>query len=298
MTVSDTDEADYPIMTGADSLITKVGSDGLIAINSSGDLCTSSCSGDNVREYHYSGAETAVNNWIRFAGENWRIIGIFKGETSEGSNVWNMKIIREEALPAPSSTTYGTHTLAGTGTYSIGTGSHSNQTSYTAGQYYWNKPTSGTGYADWNNAGIKAYLNDESNTNSWYYKTFTSSSGTGYAYRNYIATTTYYLYTVNYKSTPINAYKQERNTDKNSTKYYEATWSGKIGLAYSSDWGYATDSSVWKNGASKTMYDYDGVSGIKTKNWILRANDSSGGYWLLSPSSGGSGYALTTDSFL
>jgi len=77
---------------------------GLVAINNDGSLCTSSCS--NAREYRYSGAETTVNNWITFAGENWRIIGLFKGETDEGTGIWNMKIMREEALPSPSSTSY------------------------------------------------------------------------------------------------------------------------------------------------------------------------------------------------
>jgi len=265
----------------------------LVAINQDGSICTSSCTIDKVREYRYSGAETTVNNWITFAGENWRIIGLFKGETDEGA-VWNIKIMREESLGLPSSASYssmlsGSKIISNSTTVgnSVGTGSHSTvQTEYTAGKYYWNYGGTKGGYADWNNAGIQAYLNDDQ-SESWYYDNFVNSSGKGYPYRNYIAITTYYINTVRYSGIKASeAYTDERGGAQGN--YYGATWSGKIGLPYASDYGYAAVKGAW----STNLSSYNSYSNIKTNNWFLRENDSSGFLWLISPSNSSNQRAL------
>ena len=115
------------------------------------------------------------------------------------------------------------------------------------------------------------------------------------SYKGFIdSNTTYYLGNVNRESTPSNAYTQERNTESsNLWSGNHGTWTGKIGLLYPSDWGYATDPTVW-NGTSTIMYygGYNNIENIKTRNWILKSNDTSGWYWLLSPSSHNSDNAL------
>ena len=61
------------------------------------------------------------------------------------------------------------------------------------------------------------------------------------------------------------------------------TWTGKIAIAYPSDYGYAADLSL----CQKSLYDYND-STCTSNNWmknIITNNDSSVG-WLLTPNSG------------
>ena len=249
--------------------------DGLIAINTSGELALQ---GDTIREYRYSGGENCVKNYIWFNNENWRIVGIFDGK---------IKIVKDTPIEsAPTTYTnkqgdtafalqYDTQTWAGV----------------QVSRMYWNKD-GGTraNKNDWSEAGLQYYLNEENSTSSnSYYDTMNGS------YKGFIdSNTTYYLGKVVYDQvTPSMSYTQERNTESsNLWSGNPGTWTGKIGLLYPSDFGYATDPTVW-NDTNTTMYNYSGVNNIKMRNWILKSNDPYGGYCLLSPSSYYSNYAVS-----
>ena len=266
-------------MTGSD-LSNKLGTDGLIAVNTNGELYDATDQTQTIREYRYSGGENDVKNYIWFNNENWRIVGIFDG---------HIKIVKDTPISsAPTSYTnkrgdtafdlqYDTQTWAGV----------------QVSQMYWNKD-GGTraNLNDWSEAGLQYYLNEENSTlNNSYYDTMNGS------YKGFIDNdTTYYLGKVVYNQvTPSMSYTQERDISSgNLWSGNPGTWTGKIGLLYPSDWGYATDPIVW-NGTTTEMYNYDGVSNIKTRNWILKSNDTSGYYWLLSPSSSNSNYAMNWD---
>ena len=78
-------------------------------------------------------------------------------------------------------------------------------------------------------------------------------------------------------------YEKERGTTVYSGR--SPTWTGKIALAYPSDYGYATDLSK----CSQTLYNYND-STCKSNDWMYSVITNSGrnAGWLLTP---GSGYA-------
>ena len=267
--------------TGVQTLLTKVNiptttpteeqtcdgtEDGLIAINTSGGLALQ---GDTIREYRYSGGENCVKNYIWFNNENWRIVGILDSK---------IKIVKDTPISsAPTSYTnkQGDTPFALQRTTETWAGVQ-------VSRMYWNKD-GGTraNLNDWSEAGLMYYLNEENSTSSnSYYDTMNGS------YKGFIdSNTTYYLGNVEYyEVTPSMSYTQERNTDSsNLWSGNPGTWTGKIGLLYPSDYGYATDPTVW-NGTTTKMYNYNEVNNIKTRNWILKLNDTSGYYCMLSPS--------------
>ena len=275
-------------------------SSGLVAINNDGGLYNGT---GTIREYRYSGVDNRwggdVNNYIWFNNEMWRIVGIFKGDTDDGANAWNIKIMRdypigsyqgiEDAIQVPliyESTGAGTKTLRGTTNHSVAT-----QDSYPPFAYQsfcWNDGGTNSNYAYPSKSGILLWLNenrcDSSNRCSWYYQNYNSSTGINKEYENYIATTTFYTRAGNVSSTVAAEYNLERT---NGTIYNsESTYTGKIGMLYPTDYAYASASTIW-NGKSTTMANYHstgGLSGNKLNNWILKPNDSSSGSWTILPS--------------
>ena len=278
--------------SGADKLMDKVntltgeGTDGLVAVNTDGGLYDGT---GNIREYRYSGSVSEVKNWLIFNNEYWRIIGIFKGDTSQGSDVWNIKIMREKALEhgkVPQTISNGSKTYYLVPTDSshqyedVSEGTYpSVQPSYNAANVFWNAPDSEN---DWANSGTKYYLNNESNTNSWYYNNFKKSGATGVDYNKYIATTTWYLRAVSVDSymTTINVsildtYSLERSYGSLYSGN-SATTSAKIGLINPSDYGYAAAPSRW---SYENEYHLGYLVDLRT-NWMLRNSLS---YWTISP---------------
>ncbi len=270
----------------ADKLKDKVGQVGEIkGVNpKTGKECAST---EECPEYRYVGK--SVNNYVYFNCEPnqeqnskncemWRIVGIFKDEL-EGEH---LKIVKDEVLKAND---FPTEYTKDTVTYKI-RGSSGDTA-------YWNNKS---GYNnDWATAGLQYWLNDE--TGEGYLSKLTEEA------KGMIATTKYYLGSVSSynskKDTPITAYQHERAVEgcdggkgpsTNSTSSTvesntscrvwannSATWTGKVGLLYPSDYGFSADSSNW----TKVLYDYETPS---QTSWLQSANHSSF-EWLLSPSS-------------
>ena len=240
---------------------------------------TTSLDGGNIRYYGAS-----PNNYIYFncsdysnqtssTCETWRIIGVFDGK---------LKLIRGSQI----------------------------------GKYSWdNKNTStgaenNSGKNDWTTARLMKLLNPrdyykvDSNDNnlgqSLYYNSasgkcysgqnnatvdcdFTSTGIKNDETRNMIAETTYYLGGWNsYSVYPNEIYEYERGTTVYTGR--PPTWTGKIALAYPSDYGYAADLNQRKD---KTLYDYDN-STCTSNNWMKAILGTSSHGWLLTPRSGGS----------
>ncbi len=266
---------------------------GIIGIKSDNTKTTSP--DDEVREYRYSGL--GANNYITFNDEKWRIIGIFKDEDGQE----HMKIVRDEVLkrdvfPA-------TYTANGE-TFNI-------QYTGSSDYAYWDKPTSGSYYNNWGEAGLMYWLNSLGTTDG-YLKTLTSTA------QNMIEETKWYLGTVTYlyssvssfgiKDTPIEAYNYERavsgcsggkgpsaNSSQSKVEGNSscrvwannaATWNGKIGLMYPSDYGFSADSSYWN-----TRLLYGSFNGnASNSSWLQKEANHSDYEWLLSPSSYYPGY--------
>ena len=245
---------------------------------------TTSLDGGNIRYY---GANP--NNYIYFncsdysnqtssTCETWRIIGVFDGK---------LKLIRGSQ---------------------IGTYSWDNKNTNTGAENNYGKN-------DWTTARLMKLLNPsdyytvDSNDNnlgqSLYYNSTSgkcysgqnnatkdcdfTSTGIKDTTRNMIAETTYYLGGWNNVSVyPNQIYEYERGTTV-YTGRPTTPWTGKIALAYTSDYGYAADLNQCKD---KTLYDYNN-STCTSNNWMkaIITNNGSNTGWLLTPYSGDSGHA-------
>ena len=246
---------------------------------------TTDLDGGNIRYY---GANP--NNYIYFncsdysnqtssTCETWRIIGVFDGK---------LKLIRGSQI----------------------------------GKYSWDNKNTSTGAEnnygknDWTTARLMKLLNPsdyykvDSNDNnlgqSLYYNStsgkcysgqnnatkdcdFTSTGIKNEETRNMIAETTYNLGGWNSNTVyPNLMYEKERGTTV-YTGRPTTPWTGKIALAYPSDYGYAADLNQCKD---KTLYDYNN-STCTSNNWMkaIITNNGSNSGWLLTPNSGNSSYA-------
>ena len=311
----------------AEKLISKVGTEGLVAVNTAGNLDDGS---GTIREYRYSGIgnyctytdgsndynlsvegttcpttacamtmgsgtaiangnsdgfkldgscaemggtelslktnevhDSGLRNYILFNDELWRIVGIFDGE---------IKIVKDTPL---------TNDIYNQTTYTSTETSLEYNLKYEVpgakyGYYIYKELTDNSYNNDWTTSGVKAYLNEESG----YYGTIKEGS------RNLISETTYYLGNVAFEEnsdgswsiqgTASEVYNQERSS--NIWEGNQVSWTGKIGLLYPSDYGYASNTSNWNSDIS---YYYS--NGGSLNNWL--SNTEAANFWFLSPSS-------------
>ena len=249
---------------------------------------TTDLDGGNIRYY---GANP--NNYIYFncsdysnqtssTCETWRIIGVFNGK---------LKLIRNESI--------GTYSWDDKNT-STGAEDNSGKNDWTTARlmkllnpsdYYINdnndKDSEGNylGYSlYYNSASGKCYSGQNNATVDC---DFTSTGIKNDETRNMIAETTYNLGGwPDFEIYPNEIYGYERGTTVYTGRL--PTWTGKIALAYPSDYGYAADLNKCKD---KTLYDYDN-STCTSNNWmksILSTSSYEG--WLLTPDSGTSSSA-------
>ena len=239
---------------------------------------TSSLDGGNIRYYGAS-----PNNYIYFncsdynnqsdtTCEKWRIIGVFDGK---------VKIIRNETI----------------------------------GNFSWDSSASsinsGNGVNEWNQADLMKLLNpgyeSESIGGSLYYNSksgkcytgsgnsstscnFTNAGIKNDTTRSKIAEVTWNLggwSTSQIYSNQI--YEYERGTTVYSGR--STTWTGKVALAYPSDYGYAANF----NNCSEKLYNYN-ASICTSNNWMESILATDAWRWLLTPNSGNSDRAWNVGS--
>ena len=225
--------------------------------------------GNNIRYYGASPNNYIYFNYSNYSNqssstcETWRIIGVFDGK---------IKLIRNESI----------------------------------GEYSWDNKNVSTGAEndygknDWTDARLMKLLNPgyESKTTggSLYYNAksgncysgqsnatkacnFTSTGIKNATTRNLISDTIYYLGGHNSFSVyPNQIYEKERGTTVYSGRPTE--WTGKIALAYPSDYGYAADLGK----CSQNLNNYNN-STCTSNNWMKAIVAPNYG-WLLTPRSG------------
>ena len=243
---------------------------------------TTSLDGGNIRYYGAS-----PNNYIYFncsdysnqtssTCETWRIIGVFDGKLKliRGSQIgtysWDNKNIStgaEDDLGKNDWTTARLMKLLNPDGYYI----NDNNDKDSKGNYL--------GYSLYYNSASGMCFTDE----GVYYSAcdFTSTGIKNDETRNMIAETTYNLGGWNDTGVyPNEIYEYERGTTVYTGR--PTTWTGKIALAYPSDYGYAAD----LNQCKQTLANYDN-STCTSNNWmkaIITDNGSNHG-WLLTPDS-------------
>ena len=180
--------------------------------------------------------------------EKWRIIGVFKNITkSDGSKADLVKIIRDDSL----------------------------------GSIAWNS----NNVNDWSTASLQTTLNG-----TYYNGTYATGALKNDATRNAIESVVWNLggtdgnnFTSSSNGLASHFYGYERGTTVYSGR--PTTWTGKIGLMYPSDYGYATSGGSTTDRAAclaKEMYNWDGsdVSDCKNNDYLYKS-----GYlqWTLAP---------------
>ena len=233
-------------------------------------------------DYRYIGANP--NNYVKFNDELWRIIGVFDVDDGTGKTEKRMKIIRNESIGNYSWDNKNTSTGAETNygknnwldarlNYLLNPG-HESETY--GGSLYWNRK-SGICYSGQNNATASC--------------DFTSTGLTDIA-KEMIGDAKWYLggtsdYTSSSNGLTSHFYKNERGTAVYSGR--STNWTGKVGLMYPSDYGYATSGGKSTNRAScmaKELYNWDdsSYSDCKNNDWLYNLSQHQ---WTMSPRASG-----------
>ena len=228
-----------------------------------------------LTDYRYIGADP--NNYVKFNDELWRIIGVFDTDDGTGKVEKRLKIIRNESIGSYSwdnkDTTTGAEGNNGKNewtdarlNYLLNPG-HESETA--GGSLYWNRGA-GNCYEG---------LNYSTTTCD-----FTTTGLTEKA-RAMIGNAKWYLggsNTFDDVTAPM-FYTRERGTGVYSGR--STSWTGKVGLMYPSDYGYATSGGSSTNRASclaKEIFVWDDslVSDCKNNDWIY---NSGLWQWTISP---------------
>ena len=231
--------------------------------------------GANPNNYVYFNCSD-YNNQSDSTCEKWRIIGVFKNMTkSDGTKEDLVKIIRDDRI----------------------------------GSYSWDRSDSSYGVNDWKNADVMKLLNSGYDSNTvggslyWNAKSGTCYSGQNNATkscdftstglkndstRNAIESVVWNLggtasYTSASNGLASHFYGYERGTTVYSGR--PTRWTGKVGLMYPSDYGYATAGGATTNRAAclaKELYNWygSGVSDCKNNDYLYKSSYTQ---WILTP---------------
>ena len=230
-------------------------------------------------EYRYSGSNDVVKNYVTFNNETWRIIGVFPTDDGTGKIENRVKIVREESI-----VDYSWDTSAFTINYGNGINQWGESGSYNGADLmrllnpgYESESVNNSLY--WNRGSGTCYNGYYNGTTACDF----SSTGLTENAKEMIEDAVWYTSASNYDITASESYAEERastTTDFSSGDGVTRTtnWTGKVGLMYPSDYGYA--SSGCRNG-EQTLYNYDNETCTST-NWLYNSDYQ----WLLSPLSG------------
>ncbi len=209
------------------------------------------------------------NNYVTFNNELWRIIGVFNNiDDGSGTKETRIKLIRDESI----------------------------------GKYSWDNKPSGTGSStsangsnDWTDSTLKEVLNNgpywnrtsgdcpsgrEGATTACDF----STNGLTEEAKRMISDAVWNLGGASSSSNTTSAfYTYERGTEVYNGRPTE--WTGKIGLMYPSDYGYATSGGSTTNREAclnKELYNWESssVSDCKNNDWLY---DRSNTQWPLTP---------------
>ncbi|MBD9098639.1 hypothetical protein EGP98_03425 [bacterium] len=227
-------------------------------------------------DYRYIGANP--NNYVKFNDELWRIIGVFDVDDGTGKIEKRMKIIRNESIGNYSwdnkNTSNGAETDYGKNNWSdarlnyLLNSGHESETY--GGSLYWNRKS-----------GICHYGSGDAITSC----NFTSTGLTDEA-KSMIGDAKWYLGGISTSEdlTLPMFYTRERGTTvyNNSSS---TNWTGKVGLMYPSDYGYATSGGNSTNRAScmeKELYRWNdsSYSDCKKNDWLYNSSQKQ---WTMSP---------------
>ena len=242
---------------------------GLYTITHAKDTTLQIGATEDITEYRYRGA--SPKNYVTFNGETWRIIGVFPTDDGTGKIENRIKLIKDQSI----------------------------------GEYKWDDGTIAYNYTKNDNLMLlqdknklkvkylekknknnfidlaiteptKSALNNwarPASLNTYLNKTYLNALST--TSQNMIGDTKYYLggggNNSNFNSS-VDFYSYERKikNTKSNEFYYDKnpnSWTGKLGLMYVSDYGYASD-----NCETKALNDYNNSNDLRicnNANWLF-----------------------------
>ncbi len=215
-------------------------------------------------EYRYRGGDSAVNNYVTFNNEVWRIIGIIPTEDTDGNVENRLKIIKDASI----------------------------------GDMEWNETedTTTNTYNNWITGTLNTYLNND------YYNTLTSEAksmiGTARYYLGGYSDskiTADVMWQYERKKVNGNDCISKSYSQTGTECYFYRTnpvmqndANKKVAIMYASDYGYAASKECISN-----LYSYSDSASCKTiNNWI----DKSADIWLLSQGSNYGDFAFYVNS--
>ena len=231
-----------------------------------------------LTDYRYIGANP--NNYVKFNDELWRIIGVFDTDDGTGKVEKRLKIIRNESIgdyswdnkneTTGAEDNYGKNEWTDARLNYLLNPGHASET--TGGSLYWNRGA-GNCYKGQNNATTAC--------------DFTTTGLTEKA-KSMIGDAKWYLggsSTHSDETVPM-FYTRERGTSVYSGR--STSWTGKVGLMYPSDYGYATSGGTTTNRASclaKEIINWDvsSVSDCKNNDWMYNLSRFQ---WTITPGQG------------
>ena len=239
-------------------------------------------------DYRYIGANP--NNYVKFNDELWRIIGVFDVDDGTGKIEKRMKIIRNISIGDYSWDNSTTESSNGTNNWLVArlnyllNPGHESETY--GGSLYWNRK-SGTCYGRW-------FAGNNNATTSC---NFTSTGLTDEA-KTMIGDAKWYLggSSTEKDVTSSMFYTRERGTTVYSGR--NINWTGKVGLMYPSDYGYATSGGNSTNRAScmaKELYNWQNDNDCKNNDWLYIPSQYQD-QWTMCPSAADSHYVFCVTS--
>lgn len=228
-------------------------------------------------DYRYIGVNP--NNYVKFNDELWRIIGVFDVDDGTGKMEKRLKIVRNESIGIYSwdnknvstgaEDSYGKNNWSDARLNYLLNSGHESATY--GGSLYWNRK-SGKCYKGQNNATVSC--------------DFTSTGLTDGA-KEMIGDAKWYLGGIEDYSSSSNGLASHLYTYERGTTVYSGrstSWTGKVGLIYPSDYGYATsgNSSTTRSMClAKEIYNWDNASDCYENDWLQPPSNIC--KWTISP---------------
>lgn len=261
--------------------------------NKTSDSCTYTLAYDGTSDNNlrYVGANPC--NYVKVDNEIWRIIGVMNNiDDGTGKKETRIKLIRNESIGEYSWDSSESSVNSGNGVNEwsqadlmklLNPGYESEEV---GGSLYYNGSSrlcysgkeNATEFCDFTSSGLKTNLKNLVGNTLW-------NTGTNGAYS--------YDSASNGLASHFYSYERSSNTGKICTSFNycddtvtrTTTWSGKIGLMYPSDYGYATSGGSTSNRTSclnKELYNWysSSYSDCKNNDWLY---NSSNWQWTVSP---------------
>ena len=281
------------LVSGANKLSTDV----YTVPDKTSDTCTYTLAYDGTTDNNLRYVGKNPCNYVKVDNEIWRIIGVMNNiDDGTGKKETRIKLIRNKSIGAY---TWDSSESSVNKGYGVNEWSQADlmkllnpgyESESVGGSLYYNNSSgncysssnNGTTACDFTTTGLKTNLKNLVGNSLW--NTGTNGTNSYTSASNGLASHFY-----SYERSSNNGKICTSGTYCNDTVTRTTTWNGKIGLMYSSDYGYATSGGTSMNRASclaKELYNWDGASDCYNDDWL---HNSSNLQWTLSPRAYSSG---------